>query len=753
MAIQICAFVTGDLEELENVSCRELSQLLPLRVTEEQFATIGESSVWTMLPLDIDLSQQLLQLPQELAPVSGNNISTSELHITHKDAVESEEDFNDEAEKDSCNDPEYVTPSEVDASSARSSDADQNRELTVSERSNEELNRTTNMNNPISENTVRPENTERPTRGRKRKHIDQNKEIAKKRRHSNQPYYDYKGKLIAKKSFNNFQCTCNLKCHSTTSAEMREEEFNKYWSISDYNGQHLFIGTCVQEVAVKRSVALPKKKRSYARQYNLKSTPVCRDMFVKTLGISTKRVNTALCKLRSGSVMDKRGKAQAGMNKLSDVKTEEVKHHINKLPRYKSHYRRAESHSEYLPPEMTLQKMYNLYKNEVDSPTSFSSYRRIFLKFFDLKFKTLKKDTCNVCDSLSARVCSAVGEEKAEIEELHNLHKDLWVRARSKMNEDLKKATKEETFECITFDLEKTLPLPRIPTNVIFYKRQLWVYNAGIHSGKHGKGYCYVWVENQAGRGAQEIGSCIMKHIEKEIQSGITHLVLWSDSCGGQNRNIKMVLILKACLESHPTLEDIRLKFLVSGHSFLPNDADFSDIECALKHVQRLYLPSDYVAVMKSCRKKKPFLVTEMTSNDFFGTEKLEKIIVNRKTNQNNDKINWLKLREIKLTKKEPTKIYVRTDFESTFDKIDVARHTPRGRQQKHFSYKQSLVPMWTKGKPIAAPKLKDLKSVMHLIPFDAKAFYASLCSSEDVEDDVDGFCATPDFVVDVDEV
>jgi len=43
----------------------------------------------------------------------------------------------------------------------------------------------------------------------------------------------------------------------------------------------------------------------------------------------------------------------------------------------------------------------------------------------------------------------------------------------------------------------------RYPTNIIFYKRQLWLYNIRIYSGEKDHRYCYVWLEGQLGRGAQ----------------------------------------------------------------------------------------------------------------------------------------------------------------------------------------------------------------------------------------------------------
>ncbi|CAG9828337.1 unnamed protein product [Diabrotica balteata] len=54
--------------------------------------------------------------------------------------------------------------------------------------------------------------------------------------------------------------------------------------------------------------------------------------------------------------------------------------------------------------------------------------------------------------------------------------------------------------------------------------------------------FFYVWLEGQAGRDAQEVSSCLRKHIMANVDKDVTNLTLWSDLCGGQNRNIKIVL-------------------------------------------------------------------------------------------------------------------------------------------------------------------------------------------------------------------
>ncbi|KAF2886099.1 hypothetical protein ILUMI_20074 [Ignelater luminosus] len=94
------------------------------------------------------------------------------------------------------------------------------------------------------------------------------------------------------------------------------------------------------------------------------------------------------------------------------------------------------------------------------------------------------------------------------------------------------------------------------------------------------------------------------KYVVNHISDKIQELILWSDSCGGQNRNIKIVLLLKSILEEKPTLGKIRLRLLVSGHSFLPNDSDFGNVESALKIQQKLFSPEDYIKIMKNCREK-----------------------------------------------------------------------------------------------------------------------------------------------------
>ena len=65
----------------------------------------------------------------------------------------------------------------------------------------------------------------------------------------------------------------------------------------------------------------------------------------------------------------------------------------------------------------------------------------------------------------------------------------------------------------ICFDFQKVLTTPHSEASCLYYKRKLSVYNFTIYDvGRH-KGYCYVWCENDAKKGSNEVASCILDYI------------------------------------------------------------------------------------------------------------------------------------------------------------------------------------------------------------------------------------------------
>ena len=114
-----------------------------------------------------------------------------------------------------------------------------------------------------------------------------------------------------------------------------------------------------------------------------------------------------------------------------------------------------------------------------------SLYKKTFLEQFNLKTKPPKKDTCHKYDIFKTKIDSLLeGDEQNLIILERDKHQRQAEEARDDMNLDLKLAEGDEKTENLTFDMEKTLPLPRLTRNIIFYKRQLWLYNCSIYVGK-----------------------------------------------------------------------------------------------------------------------------------------------------------------------------------------------------------------------------------------------------------------------------
>lgn len=122
-----------------------------------------------------------------------------------------------------------------------------------------------------------------------------------------------------------------------------------------------------------------------------------------------------------------------------------------------------------------------------------------------------------------------------------------------------------------TFDFQQNLPLPTLTHSDVFYCRQLWVYNLGVHDCVSDVGIMHLWDETTAKRGSSEVASCL-HCCHSQRHTGAKHLVLFSDGCAGQNKNrIIATFLLKLVRDGQ--FEQIDHFFLVHGHT-LPNDRD-----------------------------------------------------------------------------------------------------------------------------------------------------------------------------------
>ena len=515
-------------------------------------------------------------------------------------------------------------------------------------------------------------------------------------------------KIPGKKFCPHFDCNCRWKCKGKINSEDLRKNFEIFYNNASWETQTAILANAVKIVSIKRKRAGKDSRKGQSREYYLKAgtedVRVCKAMFMNTLQVDSARIHRALKKAKSGTLVDKRGK-HVPANSTSSEALSSVHRHIRSFPCYSSHYERNRVPDlNYLPCDLNLRKMYCLYKEMIKQENSSTAewekhcvsettYKRIFYRDFNLKFKSPKKDTCKTCDQLKIQIDvennkQTTMENQEELkrlkckQELHHRQVESSTASREKDSRD----AREGKIHAISFDLEKTFPLPKLSTNEAYYKRQLSIFNLGIHDLATQQAYMYIWHEGVASRGPQEIGSCIMKYVKEYVKS--SQLVAWSDACGGQNRNIKTALMWMFLLaQDDCPLDTIIHKFCVSGHSYLPNNRDFSQIVNKIRKKENIYSFEEFLQIVKSCRQNKhQFKISVMSPNDFFSTKVLESQITYRKKDEEKKNVEWLKIREIRVEKSNPGILkfkYTCQEEIPYFQRLDAPRDTKY--PKRHF--------------------------------------------------------------------
>ena len=105
-------------------------------------------------------------------------------------------------------------------------------------------------------------------------------------------------------------------------------------------------------------------------------------------------------------------------------------------------------------------------------------------------------------------------KKKRKLEAELALHKARAKRAYEELKKDTQRAQEDQRIVCLCFDLQQALPTPHLSSGSVFYKRQLYTYNFCIHDVGTGEACMYMWSESTAGRGSEEMASCLVMAVE-----------------------------------------------------------------------------------------------------------------------------------------------------------------------------------------------------------------------------------------------
>jgi len=496
--------------------------------------------------------------------------------------------------------------------------------------------------------------------------------------HKGLPFVNSSGKSIAGRQIQPLK-KCRKMCETFLTDNVRNKFFSEYWSLGTHDRRLSFLSGLIKssEKKCSRTRKFDSHKNrtltlNYFFELNGQCHSVCKDCFLKTLDekegfIRSVTKNKGLN--ISGIVnLDKRGK-KSPKNKISDDRLTKVIEHINSFPSYESHCTRKLNDKKYLPSNLNLQKMYELYKQTIDGPVSRVIYEKEFHKL-KLAFKKPSVDTCHKCDVLQMQI--KVAEETIDEENLLasknglNSHQTAANLTYSTKGNDKVIAKNDSTKKCYSFDLQQCLPTPFLQSSVVFYKRQLWTFNLTIHDNCTGKSCNFMWHEGIAGRGANEIASCLYYHLKHNIQPNESEITFYSDTCGGQNKNTHVSAMFIKSIQELPNIKIINHTFLVAGHTLMECDIDHSMIEKSKKKSSTpIYHPHDWYQLVRGTGKANKFQVVEMSQTDFFDFSNLLKgPLMVHKLNTDKEQFKWQPVSWLQYTKTQKGVLNYKTTLE-----------------------------------------------------------------------------------------
>lgn len=566
------------------------------------------------------------------------------------------------------------------------------------------------------------------------------KNIRKAKRNTGKSYIsDSTNKVVASK--NVLQATCNNcknKCLQKVSEDVRKQINNSYYEETmtyerkrDFICQHIDVTACSNRYGRKRK----QQSRKFYLTVDSKRVQVCKSFFLKTLNIGKKVIECALKRKFHGSFdgTDQRGKHPPA-NKTNDAAIQYIKHHIESFPRVESHYTRKTTSRQFLSQGLSIRKMYELYKAKCqeDNKASVSEkvYRNVFCNDFNLSFHKPKKDMCQVCNTFNEK--NKTGHV-SDIDQLnYNEHIRRKEESRIEKENDKKKAKSDTSTYVATFDLQAVLQTPCSNVSQTYYKRKLNSFNLTVYSLADSKGTCYVWNETHGQRGSSEIGTCIMTHLNS-LPANVQHVILYSDCCSGQNRNQYLAAGLLNIISRNPNIQVIEQKFLESGHTQMECDSMHAAIEHAKKQTS-LYIPEQWDTIFQMARRNNPYSVVPLRYDNFYDLKKYAKDnFKNFKTTSEGTKVNWLKVKVLKVEKSHPDQIQIKYNFGNNDFLCINAKRAQRGRPET-----ADKIPMKYKEKlPISVAKKNDLLSLCkgYVIPEVYWPYYESLPTNKKVVD------------------
>lgn len=400
----------------------------------------------------------------------------------------------------------------------------------------------------------------------------------------------------------------------------------------------------------------------------------------------------------------------------------------------------------YLGTELTIEKMFELYiqdciQKDVDPKIRAKKwlYNDLFNKKFKFSFKPPEIDTCDTCDFFQAKMKNNLTpEEKLSVEADHNAHINESKRRYDLKSVDTNMAKNNPKLKVLTGDLQKCLPSPLTTNCISFYKRKLWTLNYTLYDASDSSAHCIMWDESKGARGGNEIASSFLKWVDSIIPgSEVEEIILWSDNCYGQNKNVSIIMCFFWILNKYPQIKAITQKFLLKGHTHMEADSVHALIERKRKKLKNMSIltPWDWQQLVRQTSSK--YTVYNMELEDFksfntlYDTKKSQNPpFVNRKKDINKEQVLLSNCVQIEVKQTNIGTMYFKTNFGNDNQEVDLVRF-----RRQQIKFPKDLDPVTKVPRPISIQKYNDLLALLPYVPSVCHEFYKNLKHTNNTDD------------------
>lgn len=168
---------------------------------------------------------------------------------------------------------------------------------------------------------------------------------------------------------------------------------------------------------------------------------------------------------------DQRGK-HTNRRTIDESIIQDIRDHINGIPRIESHYLRASTSREFIDGSKIVKELWRDFRNTRNTQqpkVEYWLYHNVFTTQFNIGFHQPKKDRCDLCVEFEL---SSI-DRKSILKEKHQKHLEEKALCRQEKKNDRMSLAEDNSNICGVYDLQAVMQCPTGDSSAFYYVSKL----------------------------------------------------------------------------------------------------------------------------------------------------------------------------------------------------------------------------------------------------------------------------------------